>query len=81
MANTLEQKPDVPEVIATVMDLQAAEEKLKQFIKFLDRHKTSRDRSYRVLNTDLRNAAARLIVEIEGLEGKVQELVEAPQDA
>ena len=81
MANTLEQKPDVPEVIATVMDLQAAEERLKQFIKFLDRHKTSRDRSYRVLNTDLRNAAARLIVEIEGLEGKVQELVEAPQDA
>ncbi|MCY3018909.1 MAG: hypothetical protein NTW87_07770 [Planctomycetota bacterium] len=81
MAKTLEQKPDVPEVIATVMDLQAAEEKLKQFIKFLDRHKTSRDRSYRLLNTDLRNAAARLIVEIEGLEGKVQELVEAPQDA
>jgi len=81
MPSTLEQKPDVPEVIAKVMDLQAAEGILKTFIKFLDEHKISTDRSYRLLNTDLRNAAARLIVEIEGLERKAQELVEAPKDA
>ena len=77
MPAILEQKPSVPEVIAAVMELQAAEAELGKFIKFLDQHKVSVDRSYRVLNTDLRNAASKLIVEIEGLERKAQELVEA----
>ena len=80
MSATGTEKPTVQEVLATVMDLQDAEAKLKGFIRFLDAHKSSVDRTYRVLNTDLRNAARRLIVEIEGLERKAEELVEA-QDA
>ena len=71
-----EQKPSVQEVVAVVMDLQSAETKLRDFVRFLDQHKVSGDRDYRLLNTELRNAACRLTVEIEGLERKAEELVE-----
>jgi len=69
-------KPTVPETVAALDDLAEANQKLRAYVKFLDQHAEASDRVYRLLNCDLRNQAGRLIVEIEGLMRRSEELAE-----
>jgi hypothetical protein len=67
-------KPTVPEAIAAMDELVAASEKLRTFIRFLDAHKKSADARERAINIDLRNMSSRMVVEIEGMMRKTEEL-------
>lgn len=69
-------KPTVPETLAAMNDLMAAKDQLRAFIKFLDQHAVAGDREFRLLSCDLRSQAATVIVEIDGLMRKSEELAE-----